>query len=140
MKNVAKTDLAKAIVFDSLFNHLVDENGDILGSPTQFDKIDYSAGLINSRGEATVTVKCLKIGGVLYEFYAKFDCSLNRVFWKSCMVTRSIKPLLLVSCFNFIFHGLWDTEEEGDAVGVQDTDSVEAVEDSNNTNSSGYEF
>lgn len=127
MKNLAKTDLAKAIVFNSLFNQILDENGDTLGSPVQFDKIDYIAGVVNNRGEATVTIKCLKIKGVLYEFYGRFDCCLNRVFWKSCLVTRPFKSGSLVTCFNLKFYGLWDSEEEGDAAGAQDTDLVEAV-------------
>lgn len=127
MKNLAKTDLAKAIVFDRLFNSIVDESGDTLGDPSQFDKIEYSAGIVNKRGEAIITVKCLNFKGVLYEFFGAYDCCLNKVFFKSCMVTRPFKASMLVSCFNLKFRSLWDSEEEGDAVGAQDTVSVEEV-------------
>lgn len=127
MKNLARTDLAKAIVFDRLFNSIVDESGEILGDPSQFDKIDYSAGIVNNRGEATITVKLLKIKGVLYEFYGKYDCGLNRVFFKSCMITRPFKASMFVSCFNLKLNCLWDSEEEDAAAGVQDTDSLEEV-------------
>lgn len=127
MKNLARTDLAKAIVFDRLFNSIVDESGEILGDPSQFDKIEYSAGIVNNRGEATITVKLLKIKGVLYEFYGKYDCALNRVFFKSCMITRPFKASMFVSCFNLKLNCLWDSEEEDAAAGVQDTDSVEEV-------------